>query len=150
MKATAQNLSNNILYRAKKEHIDVSPMKLQKLLYYVCVKYVKETGVYPIFEYFEPWPYGPVIPSIYFEFKDYGPSPIRTYSKDSKGNSRMVDEDSSPTLRYCIDYIWAKFKSYTGIDLSRRTHQRGSGWYSAYQRNAPIITAEEMRQDGTI
>ena len=101
MKTTAQNLSNNILFRAKREKIPVSPMKLQKRLYYVCVQYVKITGVYPIFERFEPWPYGPVIPSIYFEFKSYGSSPIKTYCKDAKGNSRMVDEDVNPTLKYC-------------------------------------------------
>ena len=150
MKTTAQDLSNNILYRAKKEKVSVSPMKLQKLLYYVCVKYVKETGVYPIFERFEPWPYGPVIPSIYFEFKSYGCSPIKTYCKDAKGNSRMVDEDVNPTLKYCLDVIWQKFKTFTGIQLSERTHQRSSGWYAAYQKNGEIITTEEMQKDGTI
>lgn len=35
MKASAQSLCNNVLTRALKEKIDVTPMKLQKLLYYV-------------------------------------------------------------------------------------------------------------------
>lgn len=150
MKTAAQYLSNNILFRAKNEGIGITPMKLQKLMYYVCVQYVKRTDEYPIFERFEPWPYGPVIPSIYFEFKDYGSSPIKTYSKDAKGQSKMINEDSSPTLKMCIDYVWGKFKHMTGIQLSQRTHQPSSGWYAAYQRNGDIITTEEMKADGSI
>ena len=55
MKASAQSLCNNILMRAHRESIDVTPMKLQKLLYYVCTKYVQETGISPIMEYFAVW-----------------------------------------------------------------------------------------------
>ena len=57
--------------------VEITPMKLQKILYYVCVKYVKETGIFPIYERFEVWKYGPVIPSVYSEFKTFGASPIK-------------------------------------------------------------------------
>lgn len=150
MKATAQSLSNNILTRAKKEHIDVTPMKLQKLLYYVCAKYVQETGVYPVLERFEPWPYGPVIPSIYSEFKMFGSSPIKSFAHDAQGKTKMVDEDANPILSFCIDYIWRKYKNFDGIELSKKTHQKGSGWYASYQRNGEIISTEEMKGDTTV
>ena len=44
MKASAQNLCNNILIRAHKNKIDVTPMKLQKLLYYICARRVAGMG----------------------------------------------------------------------------------------------------------
>lgn len=150
MKASAQNLCNNILYRAHKEKIEVTPMKLQKLLYYVCVKYVRKTGTLPVYERFEVWKYGPVIPSVYFEFKPFGASPIKGYACNAKKKSVMVDEDANPLLKSCIDSIWDKLKTYDGVDLAKRTHQKGSGWYSAYQNKEEIISTEEMKHDSTI
>lgn len=150
MRASAQSLCNNILMRARQENIDVTPMKLQKLLYYVCTKYVQETGVFPILEYFSVWKYGPVIPSVYAEFKPFGPRPIDSFALNAKGAARIVDEDANPILKKCIDYVWHKFKYYDGVALARRTHLEGSGWYSAYQKNELIISVEEMANDTTL
>lgn len=125
-------------------------MKLQKLLYYICVKYVKETGISPIFERFEVWKYGPVIPSVYSEFKMYGASPIRGFAYNAQKKAMLVDEDANPILKSCINYIWNSLKTFDGPELARRTHQKGSGWYSAYQNGSEIISMEEMKNDSTI
>jgi len=150
MKAVATVLSNNILLRAKREHIKVTPMKLQKLLYYVCTRYVKETGKSPISEQFEVWKYGPVVPSVYSEFKPFKSSPIDRFAKNATGEAKIVDEDANPVLTDCINYVWSRLKNFGGIDLAMRTHLKGSGWYAAYQRDAEIITLEDMKNDTTI
>ncbi len=150
MKASAQSLCNNVLTRARKEKIDVTPMKLQKLLYYICVKYVKETGVFPLYEHFEVWKYGPVIPSIYAEFKPFGSSPIKNLTCNAKRKSMMVDEDANPTLKKCINYVWDNLKTYDGVALAKRTHQESGGWYAAYQKRNVIISTEEMKNDRTL
>jgi uncharacterized phage-associated protein len=150
MKASAQSLCNNILSRAHEEKIEITPMKLQKILYYVCVKYVKETGIFPIYERFEVWKYGPVIPSVYSEFKTFGASPIKGFACNAKKKSMMVDEDANPILKSCIDYVWNKLKTYDGVDLAKRTHQKGGGWRSAYQNGNEIISTEEMKCDETL
>lgn len=150
MRASATVLCNNILVRAKNENIPVTPMKLQKLLYYVCVKYVKETGNLPISEHFEVWKYGPVVASAYAEFKPFGSSPITEYAKNAKGKSTMVDEESNPVLKDCLDFVWHKLKGLSGIELSERTHRRGSGWYSAFQAEHSAISTEEMQNDRTL
>jgi len=150
MKASVLSLCNNILWRAQKDKVAVTPMKLQKLLYYICAKYVQETGIYPILERFEVWRYGPVIPSVYSEFKSFRASPINKYSKDAKGQANIVDEDASPILRGCIDFIWGKYKGFTGPELARRTYGEGAGWYFAIQRNDAIIGMEDMMNDKTV
>ncbi len=150
MKTIATVLSNNILLRAKQEHIKVTPMKLQKLLYYVCVKYAKETGESPISEQFEVWQYGPVVPSVYYEFKSFRASGINKFARDVTGEVSVVDEDSSPILTDCINFVWSRLKKFTGIELGQRTHRRESGWYAAYQRDDEIITLEDMINDTTI
>lgn len=40
---TALDVANTFLARAKKEKIDISPMKLQKLIYILYKNYLKET-----------------------------------------------------------------------------------------------------------
>lgn len=150
MKAVATVLSNNLLLRARQENIKVTPMKLQKLLYYVCVKYAKETGEIPISEPFEVWQYGPVVPSVYQEFKSFRSAGINKFARDAKGEVSVVDEDSSPILTDCINFVWSRLKNFNGIELGQRTHQKGSGWYSAYQRDDEIITLEDMKDDTTI
>lgn len=150
MKAVATVLSNNILVRGKREGVKITPMKLQKLLYYVCVKYVKETGEIPISEPFEVWRYGPVVPSVYSEFKPYRANPIKALAKNAAGKSNVVDESANPLLADCINYVWGRLKHFTGIELAERTHLKGSGWYAAYQRDDEVITLEDMKHDATI
>ena len=150
MRASATVLSNNILMRGKADEIKITPMKLQKLLYYVCVKYVQEVGHLPILEHFEVWQYGPVLASVYAEFKPFGSSPITKYALNAKGKARIVDEEHNPVLSSCIDYVWRKFRRYGGIELSERTHRKGSGWYTAFQRGDDAISTEDMRNDATI
>lgn len=150
MKASAQNLCNNILFRAYNEKIPITPMKLQKILYYICTKYVKETGVYPIFERFEVWKYGPVIPSVYAEFRPFGSSPIKGYAYDAQKRAMIVDENANPILKKCINQVWDSLKTFNGIELATRTHQKGSGWYSAYKNGQETISMEEMMNDTTI
>ena len=61
----AIHVGNSILMRAFIENIDITPMKLQKLIYFTYQMYLKETDI-PLFdERFETWKYGPVISSVY-------------------------------------------------------------------------------------
>ena len=150
MRASATVLCNNILYRAKCEKISITPMKLQKLLYYVCTLYVKRTGRLPISEHFEVWQYGPVAASVYAEFRPFGSRPIIGYAQNAKGKATMVDEAFNPTLTQCLDIVWGKFKHLSGIQLSELTHQKGSGWWTAYQEERDAISTEDMKNDSTI
>ena len=151
MKALATDLSNNILERGKIDGIKITPMKLQKILYYVCRDYVKATGQMPIGEQFEVWQYGPVLSSVYGEFKDFKDRPITSYAKNANGRSYKVSENDNPTLMRIIDIAWAKYKNLTGIQLSKMTHGSGSGWIRAYLRGGggSLITVEDMKNDTT-
>lgn len=149
MKAIATNLCNNILERGKQDNIRIIPMKLQKLLYYVCRDYVIETGQMPIAEQFQVWQYGPVLESVYGEFKDFGARPITSFAKNASGRSYMVSEDKNPILARIIDIVWARHKGKSGITLSRMTHQTGSGWMTAFLDGRDTITEEDMKNDTT-
>ena len=102
---TALNVANNILKRGFTENIDISPMKLQKLVYLVYKKYYHDTGMLLFGDAFEVWKYGPVVRSIYDEFKDFGGNAIRRYRKESNGKILAVDEKNAPAFKSCTGRI---------------------------------------------
>ena len=144
---SATILCNNILHRAFKDSTPVTPMKLQKLMYFIYKDYLKKTGNSILSEQFQAWKYGPVLQSVYNEFKTFGSSPITKYAKDSNGEVFIVDESSVEFLEEIINKIWNDNKCYTGIELSRRTHQPGTAWDKAVQANRNLLTDEDIKND---
>ncbi|QQR04943.1 hypothetical protein [Flavonifractor phage Chenonceau] len=140
---------NNILKRAFTEGISVTPMKLQKLLYFVSCEYAKQARKELFSESFGVWQYGPVLRTVYDEFRSYGGSPIKSYAKDADGNSYAIDEDTAPNLKRAINRVWDTYKNYSGVALSKITHEDGSGWSHAYCQHRDRITYDDMRDDTT-
>ncbi|MFC3295544.1 DUF4065 domain-containing protein [Clavibacter michiganensis subsp. insidiosus] len=68
-------------------------MKLQKLLYFAASEYAKRTGSDSLLsEPFMMWKYGPVVRSVYDEFRSYGAGRIRTYAKDARGKALSIND----------------------------------------------------------
>lgn len=144
----AINVGNSILFRAFSENIDITPMKLQKLIYFTYRDYLKQTGK-PLFrEPFETWKYGPVLPSIYYEFKKYGSNTIREYGKENDGITILaVNEEQSPVFRSVLDHIWDNLKTMDGIYLSSLTHTSESAWSKAVNKNSYYLSNEDIKSE---
>jgi len=146
---TASVVSNSILYLANTEGVQISPMKLQKLLYFVYREHLKNTRN-PLFpERFEVWKYGPVISSVYDEFKNYKDKPIKDYSRDCNGKGYMITEGSFPAFQVALNKVWQKYKDFSGITLSNITHERGSAWRKAWEGNKPLLLDDDILHDDT-
>lgn len=144
------NISNNILKRAFDDDVSVSPMKLQKLLYFVASDYAKLAGKPLLNEKFLAWDYGPVVRSVYDEFRSFGAAPIRAYAKDATGKSMMIKESKDEALKQSIDRIWDHAKDLTALRLSRITHAEGSAWYKTFkQGRSGAIPDDALRADTT-
>lgn len=142
-------VANSILRRAFKENIDVTPMKLQKLMFFVTCLYQRETKHRLLTESFQPWKYGPVCSAVYHEFKSFGGSPITEYAKDAKGNAYAANESSSAELKSALDNVWRHMKNLSAVDLSRITHLNGSSWSKAVQGGHRFISSVDMAEDHT-
>ena len=58
---------------------NLTPLKLQKILYYVQANHLALNNGVPLFsDLIEKLQYGPVVPSVYHEFKDFGINHIST------------------------------------------------------------------------
>lgn len=142
-------IANNILSRSFKEKNYISPMKLQKILYFVASEYQKATGKPLLIENFSTWAYGPVLYSVYDEFRAFKDKPIKRLARDARGDSRVGDETRDLDLRAALDKVWAKTRNRHAIELSEITHLPGSAWYTAFQSDSKILDTDLIGADNT-
>jgi len=144
---TGSILANTFLERAFDEEIEISPMKLQKILYFTCLEYLRFTETLLFTEPFEAWRYGPVLPSAYAEFSSYGKNGITRFARDSQGKVFLVNESANPQLKEAINRVWEGCKRLTAIELSQLTHREGTGWDRATKKKELVITMEDMQRE---
>lgn len=122
----------------------MSPMKLQKILYYA---HGWNLGLRlgPLLDdRVEAWKWGPVIPTVYHEFKRFGNDPIKDHrftriavTKNDDGKPRMriatpsLDECPGPVdaAKAVVGKVWEVYKPFSAVQLSNMTHQPGTPWY---------------------
>ncbi len=136
-------VANFVLEQAFTEDIPVSPMKLQKLLYYSQGWHLAFTDD-PIFnEQIECWPYGPVVSTMFHHFKEFGKDAItkmatasRVKRQDGKLRLRTVTPslpDELPSRsREILNAVWESYKGFSAIKLSNMTHSPDGPWRKVY------------------
>lgn len=144
---TALNVGNNLLNRAFEENIDMTPMKLQKMIYLVYKRYYQLKHK-PLFgERFEVWKYGPVVRSVYDEFKYRGANRIDTYAEEADGSVLIGNESTSCAFKESLDYVWNRYKYIDGIRLSEMTHRKDTAWYKAAKAHRVFLADEDIETE---
>lgn len=69
-------IANRFLVVAKSCGQELTPMKIQKLVYYAHGWHLAIKATSLIDEQVEAWPFGPVIPSLYHAFRHFGRLPV--------------------------------------------------------------------------
>ena len=122
----------------------ITPLKLQKILYYAQGYYLAMYDKELFKEDFQAWAHGPANPKIYDMYKKYGYNSIDYPS----GKPKKVSEE---TLKFLYD-IWNTFGIYDGKYLENLTHQE-EPWINARKKAkchdgdscTEIITKESMK-----
>ena len=117
-------VANYFLELAEANRQTVSPMKLLKLLYFAHGWYLAIAGKPLLNEAIQAWSYGPVVPSIYHEFKHFGNDSITTPAKGAK----RIEGGDEAFVRKLLQKVWDIYSPFTAVQLSRMTHQEGSPW----------------------
>jgi uncharacterized phage-associated protein len=130
----AKALANLMLDWADDENIEVSPMKLQKLIFFPHADFLASRGTPLVKQEFEAWDYGPVVPSLYHAFKDFGSNPINTRATAFDPAKRTLfepkatfDEHDWEDVRRSFDY----FSKFTAPQLSKMSHGLDGAWRQA-------------------
>jgi uncharacterized phage-associated protein len=141
MTYSAKSIANFFLEQAHKDGVPVTPMKLQKLVYYAHGWFSGHTGNPLIDETIEAWQYGPVIQSLYHEFKRYGAQPIKGFATEfAKADLELVTvpaPEDEPVRKF-LTAVWNSYSKFTGIALSEMTHAVGSPWDIAWKDGGGI------------
>ena len=140
------HVANFMLDRADRERRDLSPMKLLKLVYIGYGWALAVLGGRKLFH--EPilaWPHGPVVRSLYDEFKHYGRNPIGERSVEFDIDSfdlytpRVPGDDKDANL--VLGKVWDVYKSFSAASLRSLTHRQDTPWRDVYRqgrRDTPI------------
>ena len=127
-------------YFIEKSEGTKTPMQLNKLTY---IAHGWSLAIFNrplIIEDIEAWKYGPVIPSLYYAFKEHGKSPV-PYKEIEKTNS-IKDDD-----RALLDKILNVYGVYEGIYLSALTHQEGTPWSKTWSPKKSVIMRDDIIKD---
>ena len=138
------HIANTILYRAKGEDMPISPMKLQKLVYFLYGEHLYRERKALFSERFEVWKYGPVLDDVYQAFKQFGAGRIKKYMPDANGLYQVVDLNSDRQFRACFDKVWDSYSDQSGIELSKLTHQERSAWYIAASKRRTFLNDADI------
>jgi uncharacterized phage-associated protein len=139
-------IANRFLDLAERSGKQLNPMKIQKLVYYAHGWNLTLYDRPLIDEAVEAWTYGPVIPSLYHEFKRYGSGPIlekatKVEFNDREGRSfRIVtpsiddypDQAVNEETKELLDSVWEAYGDLSAVQLSNLTHAPDSPWSRAY------------------
>lgn len=132
---TSKAIANKFIELAKlEERSDLSPMKLQKLVYYAHAWFMAFTDKELIKEEVQAWKFGPVIPDIYHEFKDLGNSNITSFATELEFEEsklkliKPVVDETDENANAIINEVWRVYKGLTPVQLSNATHAKDSPW----------------------
>lgn len=137
-------VANLFLDWASDRSVPITPLKLQKLLFFCHADYLVKTGQPLVEDTFEAWSYGPVIPGVYHEFKDSAEQPI---AKRAESFSPVTQRratctiDLDDTVRADLEPIFDIYVRVDGGLLSGISHRAGGPWDLAlrqFDRSASI------------
>lgn len=132
----------------------MSHLKLQKLLYLSYERFLKATGEKLFDDPIVAWKFGPVVESVYEEYKGNGADPLPSEEDDVILSShqfavtpsfmRLLSSEHGLTS---IDIITSVLKEYLDLsawDLVEITHQVGKPWHKVYRQSENKVITDEM------
>jgi len=154
-------IANEFIKIARENHKRLSPLKLQKLVYFAHGWYLALTGKPLINEPVEAWKFGPVIPSLYHALKKYAYQSVNECMTDDDfwepstgGVCHELSVDDGPDqqenelAKRIVRRVWDVYGGFSATQLSNLTHDDGTPWSMTpdkdKRRNA-IIDPEIIR-----
>ncbi|WP_210408355.1 Panacea domain-containing protein [Allokutzneria sp. NRRL B-24872] len=124
------------------ENASMSNLKLQKILYYAQGHHVALHGE-PLFsDEIQAWSHGPVVPTVYRKFRDFGAGEIKF---DEHVDFSWDDVDEEATRHLML--VWNTYGGFAAWRLRNMTHDDGP-WKDHFvdgERNL-VIPVESLRE----
>lgn len=134
MANSALEVAKYVINHEHKEGRPITNLRLQKLLYFVQAKILVETGNPCFDDEMEAWDFGPVVPSVYHNYKFFGAW-------------NLMDEPKPPKLpeENRINEMLKKCSVYPTNQLVEITHTQRP-WIEAYAKGrGTVIHNKDIR-----
>ena len=116
----------------EKGYSPISPMKLQKLVYFAHGWHLAYTGKPLIGEEIQAWDYGPVIDTLYRDLKGYGSGDVTGQIPEIEYLDQKFTTTNplveSPEIRTFLGNVVDVYGPLSAIQLSNMTHQPDTPW----------------------
>ena len=139
----AKTIVEYFLLLAKEEGGAITPLKMQKLIYFAHGWHLAIRGEPLVNEGVRAWPYGPVIPSIYDEYKIYGRDAIPVDKNCGSIDEGLQGDTNATTL---LNKVWDIYRTFTAFQLSNMTHEPGTPWHKAHTEDRTVISDDEIKK----
>jgi len=138
MATTALQIANKIIQNTDTERGDiVSNLKLQKLLYYLQGFHLAVFDKELFSEDFEAWQYGPVVPEVYHNFKEFGSWALEM--KEENGIPELTEEQEDLFFQVMTEY-----GQFNAVKLMEMTHEE-EPWKNAFVVPGSTIDKEALK-----
>lgn len=153
MENYALAIANYFIDLAHSDGKPIRPLKLMKLVYiahgYILALLDKPTDGAKL-EEVEAWQYGPVFPSVYYSFKQYGSQPIDKKTTVFDFNKIGSGEDCvyTPSLecddekRVC-EFVWRNYRNFKDSELVSKLHMDGTPWKECYKQGLNVVIPDK-------
>ncbi|WP_299833671.1 type II toxin-antitoxin system antitoxin SocA domain-containing protein [uncultured Tenacibaculum sp.] len=144
---TASSVANEFISLSKEQNIPLTNMKLVKLMY-IAQGLSLSILDRPIFkdDSIEAWKYGPVVPSIYHEFKHFKSDPITSKSMALENEWESPYEPSLTDVedKKIVKLTWNLYKDTSSKELVTSTHRAGTPWSLTYRYGENRVIEERL------
>lgn len=128
-------IANTFLDMADMENRSLTPLEVQKLVYFAHGWHLAIKGNALFNERVEAWPYGPVIESVYHAFKHFKKKVITSRATISDfqegtviGELATLPKDMDKQTQSIIHRVWDQYKNLSGAQFVEITHKPGTPW----------------------
>lgn len=145
MEYYALSIANEFIDIAQQEGVSLTPLGLMKRCYIAhgfMLAILNQNTEGTKLDRVQAWKYGPVFPSIYYQFNKYGNKPItekcsvNELSEDQNGECTFLK--ITPTLQneekqLVCKAVWDRYKDATPSELVHILHAPGTPWHRVYE-----------------
>ena len=121
-------LAKYIVVKCIQDKYLISNLQLQKILYYIQREFLQRFDRPAFTENIEAWPFGPVVPDVYYYFCGAGAMRIGVCDEPEEEILSMPEE-----YRRVIDSIIESKRELNPWDMVSETHKSGGAWDSVYR-----------------
>lgn len=134
-----RKIANFLLAEFDANRFDISNLKLNKILFFVHGIFLARNSCPLIKNHFEAWEHGPVIRTVYHEFKKFHEQPITVFAEHlnyASGRNEVIGFEDLPThTRTFITKVAGYFMPFSAWQLRDMTHESDSPWSRVFLSN---------------